>query len=161
VRQEAKKIAETNHLPLIITDGPPGIGCPAIAALSGATLALAVVEPSLSSMHDLERLVDLVSHFNLPLTVCINKSTLHRENTDRLIAWCQNKHIPIVGQLPYSDVFRNAVQAGKTVMELNDTTITEQMTALWHNLAKRLEVPATPSELSVLQRFRQRFKLCD
>lgn len=156
VRQEAKKIATTNHLPLIITDGPPGIGCPAIAALSGASLALAVVEPSLSSMHDLERLVKLVYHFNLPITVCINKSTLHQENTKQIIDFCNSKAIPIAGQLPYSDAFRTAVQSGKTVMEIADEDVKEQMTKLWHNLAKRLNIPEVESGLDV---FRRKFNI--
>lgn len=145
VRQEAKKIAEANRLPLIITDGPPGIGCLAIAALSGASLALAVVEPSLSSIHDLERLVELAAHFDLPLTVCINKSTLHLENTSRLADWCHSQNIPVDGRLPYSDAFREAIQAGITVLETADTAVKNGMTALWHNLAKRLNIPTTKS----------------
>ncbi|MPM58555.1 hypothetical protein SDC9_105386 [bioreactor metagenome] len=139
VRQEGKKIAIANQLPLVITDGPPGIGCPAIAALSGASLALAVVEPSASSIHDVKRLADLVSHFALPLTVCINKSTLHLENTEALISWCNNKAIPVVGQLPYSDVFRTAVQSGKTVLEMPDNfEVKESLAKLWRNLAASL-----------------------
>ncbi|MDF2569046.1 MAG: Cobyrinic acid ac-diamide synthase [Sporomusa sp.] len=145
VRQEAKKIATANHLPLIITDGPPGIGCPAIAALSGASLALAVVEPSLSSMHDLERLVGLVSYFGIEIAVCINKSTLHMGNTNSIINWCRERDIPIVGQLPYSDAFRAAVASGKTVLEITDSTVKEQMTQLWNNLAKQLNLADSES----------------
>ncbi|MBU2701329.1 MinD superfamily P-loop ATPase [Sporomusaceae bacterium BoRhaA] len=141
VRQEAKKIAENQHLPLIITDGPPGIGCPAIAALSGASLALAVVEPSASSMHDVKRLVDLVSHFDLPLAVCINKSTLHSENTQDLISWCDHNAIPIAGQIPYSNIFHNAVQSGKTVLEMPENSeVKDSLIKLWHNLAARLDL---------------------
>jgi len=151
VRQEAKKIATANHLPLIITDGPPGIGCPAIAALSGASLALAVVEPSLSSMHDLERLIELVYHFKLPIMVCINKSTLHKENTKEIIAWCNSKAIPIAGKLPYSDAFRTAVQSGKTVMEIDNEDVKEEMIKLWKNLAKRLDIPADLSKIDLLK----------
>ncbi|HMM22441.1 MAG TPA: ATP-binding protein [Selenomonadales bacterium] len=142
VRQEGKRIAEADRLPLVITDGPPGIGCPAIAALSGASLALAVVEPSLSGIHDLERLADLVAHFEVPLAVCINKSTLHPENTRRIITWCQDRGIPVVGRLPYSDTFRTAVRSGQTVLETADAAIQEAVTEMWHILAKRLNVPA-------------------
>lgn len=140
VRQEARKIAEKRHLPLIITDGPPGIGCPAIAALSGADLVLAVVEPSLSSIHDLRRLAELVAHFSLPVVVCINKSTLHQENSRQIVAWCQEQSIPVVGELPYSDTFRSAVQAGKTVMEMGDGDIRECLSRLWRAIAARLDV---------------------
>lgn len=143
VRQEAKEIANDNKLPLIIVDGPPGIGCPAIAALSGANLALAVVEPSLSSMHDLSRLVNLADFFSLPVAVCINKSSLHRENTQRIIDWCSSKQIPIVGQLPYSDAFRAAVASGRSVMRMEDTYVKEQMSEMWSKLSKLLCI--TPS----------------
>lgn len=142
VRQEAKKIAVDHHLPLIITDGPPGIGCPAIAALSGASFALAVVEPSLSSMHDLKRLADLVAHFQLPMAVCINKSTLHQENTRQMITWCQSENIAVFGQIPYSDAFRSAVQSGKTVLELPENDVKDELTKLWKNLASQLNVPS-------------------
>jgi MinD superfamily P-loop ATPase len=152
VRYEGKKIAEADRLPLVITDGPPGIGCPAIAALSGASLALAVVEPSLSSIHDMERLVDLVAHFHLPIVVCINKSTLHPENAQHIITWCQDKDIPVVGQLPYSDTFRTAVQSGKTVMDMADAAVKAQMTEMWHTIAKRLNILAAESGIGFFRR---------
>ncbi|SDF50415.1 ATP-binding protein [Sporomusa acidovorans] len=141
VRQEAKKIATAERLPLIITDGPPGIGCPAIAALSGASLALAVVEPSISGMHDLARLTELVAHFQLPIAVCINKSTLHQKNTEQMIDWCQRKDIPVFGQIPYSDTFRTAVQSGQTVLEVPQSDVKESLTALWQNIANHLNIP--------------------
>ncbi|MDR3565917.1 MAG: ATP-binding protein [Negativicutes bacterium] len=152
VRYEGKKIAEADRLPLIIIDGPPGIGCPAIAALSGASLALAVVEPSLSSIHDMERLVDLVAHFHLPIVMCINKSTLHAENAQHIITWCHDKDIPVVGQLPYSDTFRAAVQSGKTVMDMADAAIQERMTEMWQTIARRLKIPAVESGIGFFRR---------
>lgn len=152
IRQEAKKLTINQHLPLIITDGPPGIGCPAIAALSGAHLALAVAEPSASSIHDVKRLADLVSRFDIPLVVCINKSTLHPENTRELTLWCRENSIPVVGQLPYSDIFRHAVQAGKTIMEMPGYIETKAtLTGLWHNLAKQLDIDPIESKLSSLK----------
>lgn len=140
VRQAAKELAAANELPLMITDGPPGIGCPAIAALSGANLALAVVEPSLSGMHDLRRVVDLAAYFGIPVAVCINKSTLHRENTRAIIAWCRQAEIPVVGQIPYSDAFRTAVLNGTTVLETADDRLKKQLTLLWENSMRLLDI---------------------
>ena len=148
VRQEAKKLAESEKLPLVIIDGPPGIGCPAIAALSGASYALAVIEPSLSSMHDLERLADLVAHFQLPMGVCINKSTLNQDNIQAIIAWCQTKNIPVFAQIPYSNAFRTAVQSGKTVFDLELNDAQEPLRELWKNLAEVLEIPAEETGLA-------------
>lgn len=142
VRQEAKNTALSNHLPLIITDGPPGIGCPAIAALSGASLALAVVEPSLAGIHDLTRLADLTTHFQLPLAICINKSTLHSENTRRILFWSHSRNIPVWGQIPYSNAFRIAIQAGKTVLELPQNEVKTELIKLWENIAAYLDLPA-------------------
>lgn len=152
VRQEAKKLAKAEHSPLILIDGPPGIGCPAIAALTGTSLALAVVEPTLSSIHDLKRLADLVAHFKIPLAVCINKSTLHPDNTQHIIAWCNANDIPVAGQIPYSDVFRTAVQCGKTVLDIPDSDVQERMTELWHNIAKRLEIPEAKKDIGFFRR---------
>ncbi|BBB89650.1 MAG TPA: ATP-binding protein [Methylomusa anaerophila] len=148
VRQEAKKIAIAHHLPLIITDGPPGIGCPAIAALSGASLVLAVVEPTLASMHDLQRLWELIRHFQLPMAVCINKSTLNSLNTHTLIAWCSKKKVPVVGNIPYSDVFNTALQAEKTVMDTNNSEVQEKILELWYNLSKLLDINPIDSIIS-------------
>ncbi len=150
IRQEARRLAEDNHLPLIITDGPPGIGCPTIAALSGASLALIVTEPSLSGIHDFERLIDLSEHFHLPVAVCINKSSLHPENAHQIETWCAGKGIPVIGRLPYSDTFRNAVKSGKTVLETRDNEVKTGMITMWNELARLLELPSQTSETADL-----------
>lgn len=141
VRREAKKLAEKQRAPLIITDGPPGIGCPVIAAITGADLVLAVVEPSVSAMHDLARLVALCRHFRTEVAVCINKATLNSVNTNSLLAWCDKNGIAVIGRLPYSEVFRAAAREGRTVLEMNDAAIAEKVLELWHNLARRLDIP--------------------
>lgn len=138
VRQEARSTATAKQFPLIMVDGPPGIGCPAIAALSGASLALAVVEPSISGMHDLARLAELTSHFRLNLAVCINKSTLQEENTRQMLNWCADRNIPVLGRLPYSDCFRIAVQSGRSVLELPDNDVSQPLRELWENIKQLL-----------------------
>ena len=139
VRREANSLAVRNNKPLIITDGPPGIGCPAIATLTGASLALAVVEPSLSSIHDLERLTTLVKHFKLPLAACINKATLNMENRQAIINWCNLQGIEIVGEFPYSDTFYKAVRSGKTIYEMGEDELKSQVVKLWRNVQYLLQ----------------------
>lgn len=158
VRQEAKKLATAHKYPLIITDGPPGIGCPAIAAISGASLVLAVVEPTLPSRHDLKRLASLVKHFQLPLAVCINKSDLHTENTNAIAAWCADAAIPVVGRIPYSDAFRTAVNQGKTVMDTDDTSVKEPLTSMWRNLAAMLGIADRSNTSFFWSRWLSKFK---
>lgn len=60
----------------VIIDGPPGIGCPVISAVTGVDMALVVTEPTVAGRHDLERILDLLSHFKVPAVVCVNKSDL-------------------------------------------------------------------------------------
>jgi MinD superfamily P-loop ATPase len=73
VREEARKVAEQRAVQTVLIDGAPGIGCPVIASLTGATLVLVVTEPTVSGRHDLGRVLQLVHHFGLPFAVCVNK----------------------------------------------------------------------------------------
>lgn len=158
VRTEAKKAAVKQKMPLLITDGPPGIGCPAIAALSGASMALAVIEPSESGIHDVKRLIELTTHFRLPVAVCINKSSLQPDNTRQIAAWCQANGLAVAGQLPYSEGFRQGVQQGKTLWEVPGYEEEKAaLEVLCRNLAVALELPAEESTLQQMKRKVQAF----
>ncbi|MCP3951554.1 MAG: P-loop NTPase [Desulfobacterales bacterium] len=117
VRQEAKKIAEDKALDLIITDGPPGVGCPVIASLGGATALLIVTEPTVSGMHDMERVAQLADHFRMPCMVCINKSDLNQENTAAIQRMSEERGLPVVGRIPFDPTFVESMVQGKTVIE--------------------------------------------
>jgi len=84
IRQEAKKLADKNKLDLLITDGPPGVGCPVIASIGGATALLIVTEPTVSGLHDMERVAQLADHFNVPAMVCVNKFDLNISQTQAI-----------------------------------------------------------------------------
>lgn len=155
VRQEARQQTEKEKLPLVITDGPPGIGCPAIATVTGADMVLAVVEPSLSAMHDFERLRALCGHFKVSLVVCINKSTLSPVNTQALKSWLSACDVPVVGEIPYHAVFRTAVRAGRTIMETGNPEVQEKLLELWFSLSTLLKI--NPRE-SVVQRLEGKLK---
>ncbi|MFC1957801.1 ATP-binding protein, partial [Chloroflexota bacterium] len=81
VRQQARQLAEKDGFDCIISDGPPGIGCPVISSLSGVDLALLVTEPTLSGMHDLERVLGVCHHFGIQPLICINKYDINEDNT--------------------------------------------------------------------------------
>jgi MinD superfamily P-loop ATPase len=88
VRQQAKKVAAESGAEYIICDGPPGIGCPVVSSLSGANMALLVVEPTLSGIHDMERVIGVCRHFNVPAAVCVNKFDINEENTHKIENYC-------------------------------------------------------------------------
>jgi MinD superfamily P-loop ATPase len=158
VRRQAKSRAEKRRLPLIITDGPPGIGCPTIAALTGANLVLAVTEPSLSGIHDLERLFFLCRHFGVPVAVCINKADISVENTRAIVALCNRERASVVGEIPYDDAFREAALTGRTVMETGSGALTGEIRRLWLAVAGLLGVGPGGAAACGLDRYIDRFE---
>ena len=139
VKEVARSLARQQAGSLVLTDGPPGIGCPAIAALTGASLALAVVEPTISALHDLRRLHELTRHFRLPLLVCLNKSDLHEGMRRQIQNWCADNNVAVAGEIPYREEFRKALKEGRAVVPTENRLLGEALTRLWENLADRLE----------------------
>jgi len=66
VKQKAHTLAKEVNAEQLIIDGSPGIGCPVIASATGASAVILVTEPSLSGLHDLERILGVVTHFRIP-----------------------------------------------------------------------------------------------
>ena len=104
---------------LRILDGAPGIGCPVIASISGADLALIVTEPSHSGLSDLARLVRTADILRAPVAVCVNKYDVSLENTLRVEAFCAERGIPFVGRVPYDRQASAAINAGITLADIN------------------------------------------
>ncbi|PIE58748.1 MAG: (4Fe-4S)-binding protein [Desulfobulbus propionicus] len=117
IRKEARSLAEREDCDLILTDGPPGIGCPVIAALSGATALLIVVEPTVSGVHDMLRVAELASHFKLPGMLCINKYDLNLLMSEKIAGLGQEHNMPVVGRIPFDPGFIKAMVAGQNILE--------------------------------------------
>ena len=139
VRQNAKLVAEKQNLDYIITDGPPGIGCPVISSLSGASLALLVTEPTLSGIHDLERVIGVCRHFGVPVLVCVNKYDLNEENTYQIESYCCNEGIEVAARIPFDNVMTEAIVQGLPVVEYSDNEVTQQIKELWQIIPARLD----------------------
>nr|NJM03393.1 4Fe-4S binding protein [Desulfobacula sp.] len=122
IRTEAKKLAAKNNRDLILTDGPPGIGCPVIASIGQATAILIVAEPTVSGLHDMERVGRLARHFNIPAMVCINKYDLNPEQTEAIEALAQKAGITVVGRITFDPAFTGAMIQAKTIFEFNHTS---------------------------------------
>lgn len=117
VRELAREIAEVEDHSLILVDGPPGIACATIAAITGATRGLIVAEPTVPAIHDLERVVQLLNHFQIPALVLINKFDLNTRKSKEIERYCMKQDIPVVGQIPYDTVMYDAVVAGRPILE--------------------------------------------
>lgn len=134
VRQNAKKIAERENKDYVIVDGPPGIGCPVIASLANADLALIVTEPTLSGIHDMERVADVTKHFNINTNVVINKYDINLKNTQDIRKICQDRKIEVLAELPFSkDVTRSVVQ-GIPIVEFCNDQIAKDIVVLWKKI---------------------------
>ncbi len=131
VRLEARRIAAEEDRPLIIVDGPPGIGCPVIASLGGASLVLVVTEPTVSGIHDLRRVLSLARHFKLPAAVCVNKWDLNPAMAAGIETEAQACAAPPAGRIPYDPSVTAAQMAGTSVVELGDWEAAQAIRRLW------------------------------
>lgn len=138
VRNEAKRLAAASGFRFIITDGPPGIGCPVISSLSGAAASLIVTEPTLSGMHDMERVLGVCEHFGIPPFVCINKFDINAENSAQIESMCSEKGIPVVGRIPYDNVVTEAVVKGVPVVEYSNGRTARQVSDMCREVLERL-----------------------
>jgi MinD superfamily P-loop ATPase len=138
VRQQAKQITEEQDLDYIISDGPPGIGCPVISSLSGASLALLVTEPTLSGIHDLERVLEVCRHFGVPALVCINKCDINEDNTRQIEAYCSAQGIQVASKIPFDNVVTEALVHGVPVVEYADGSVSREIAALWQKVSRRM-----------------------
>ncbi len=140
IRQEGKKLAEQNSLDLLITDGPPGIGCPVIASLGGATAVLIVAEPTVSGRHDMERVAELAAFFKIPAMVCVNKFDLNPDEGQTIENYAREKQIKVMGRIPFDPAFTKAMVQGKTIFEYDEHAEgAEAVKIIWNDLAKMLE----------------------
>ncbi|WP_031479156.1 ATP-binding protein [Maridesulfovibrio frigidus] len=123
---------------LVLVDGSPGIGCPVIASLTNADLAVFVAEPTITALHDLKRVYELTEHFKIPSTVIINKCGINSNQETEIKAFCQEKEISIAGELPYDLAFTKAQIAGLSVVEYDPEGLGAEMEVIWKELEKRL-----------------------
>jgi len=138
VRQQARKMAENHGLSYIISDGPPGISCPVISSLSGADVALLVTEPTVSGIHDLERVLGGCHHFGVPALICINKYDINEDNTKQIESYCLKQGVEVAARIPYDEAVTEAMIHGVPVVEYCQNGVSNQIKALWDIISKSL-----------------------
>jgi MinD superfamily P-loop ATPase len=152
VRKRAKELAKTSGAGFIITDGPPGIGCAAIASVTGAQAVIMVIEPTRSGLHDAGRLAELVENFKIPAFAIINKYDINEEVSVRIESWLRTKNIPLIGKIPFSKSMVEAIVEGKTIIELNpDSEIAEILKKSWLYIVSSLDDPEKDNSFSALR----------
>lgn len=139
VKQNARLLAMDTNCPLVIVDGPPGIGCPVISAVAGAHLALIVTEPSVAGIHDLERALQTTMHFRIPALVVINKADIYPEGAAQIVTVCTEMGVEILGQIPFDSAVTAAMINGVPVTVYRpESPASQAMVAIWQTIAARL-----------------------
>lgn len=139
VRREARRIAMEQDRQFLIVDGPPGIGCPVIASVTGATAVLIVTEPTVSGEHDLERVLTLTRHFRIPTAICVNKWDLNAEMTNRIEDKARESGAHVAGRIPWDNSFTTAQIAGLSVVENDSGHCAASVKDIWKRMIQLIE----------------------
>lgn len=140
VRTAARAKAESHSLPLVLIDGPPGVGCPVISSVTGAHFVLIVTEPTTSGMHDTERVVGLARHFSIPAGLVVNRSDINQEYSEKIRAFCLKDNIAFLGGIPFEPGISLAQRQAKTILEfLPDSAASRSIRQIFEKLSERME----------------------
>jgi len=140
VRHNARQTAEKENCDLVLIDGPPGIGCPVIASVSGVDVGLVVAEPTMSGIHDLERVLKLLNHFHVTPSVCINMYDINRNNTERIVEFCEKNKLEVAGKIPFDPIVTEAMVAGKTIVEHSpNSRVSQEIEIAWKKVISALK----------------------
>ncbi len=139
IRKEGKELAEKEGLRYLLTDGPPGVGCPVIASIGGARAVLIVAEPTVSGKHDMERVSQLAAFFKVPAMLCVNKFDLNPDMGKGIEAFSRQKGVTPIGRVPFDTDFTRAMVQGKTIVEFNEKGKAAQaVEAIWKEMLVHL-----------------------
>ncbi|MFW6117487.1 MAG: P-loop NTPase [Thermoproteota archaeon] len=140
VRENARNLAKKGKKDWVIVDGPPGTGCPVIASVTGVDAGLVVAEPTMAGIHDLERALQLLGHFNVPPLACVNMCDINQDNTDKIVDFCGQNNIKVVGKIPYNPVVTEAMVNGRSVMEYApDSDVAQEIREMWEKIRSILK----------------------
>lgn len=132
-----KRLSSSNK-EFVIIDGSPGIGCPVIASVTGVDMVLVVTEPTLSGMHDMERIVETANKFGATCVICVNKYDVNSENTKKIEGYCIHNNIVMAGKIPFDKHVLEALNEGIPVVQYKDSPAGNAITAIWDTVSALL-----------------------
>ena len=140
VRNKARIIAEKEGYPHIVIDGPPGIGCPVTSAITGVDAVLIVTEPTMSGIHDMERVLKVARHFGTEPFVLINRYDLNREMAERIEDYCKKEFVPLVGTIDYDPDVTKAMVNGLSITQYRpDGRTSKIIKKAWETVKESME----------------------
>ncbi len=151
VRQAARQVAADSGLDLLLCDGSPGIGCPVVASLTGASLALYVVEPTVSGVHDFHRVARVASRLNVPGLLAVNKADLNPGMAEKLEAAAVDRGVILAGRIPYDRGVTEAQIARQTVIEASDGPAAGAIRRIWAVVEEQLRARGVSGRGALVQ----------
>ncbi|MEW6717469.1 MAG: ATP-binding protein [Chloroflexota bacterium] len=140
IKQHARLLTMDEGYHLVLVDGPPGIGCPVISAVSGADLALIVAEPTVAGIHDMHRVLQVTDHFGVKALVCINKADIYLAGAAEIEAFCQEQGIEMVGRIPFDTTVTHAMVRGQPVTVYQpESPASQSLREVWRKVVDALE----------------------
>jgi MinD superfamily P-loop ATPase len=118
-----------------ILDAPPGTGCPTIAALHGADVAVLVTEPTPFGLHDLKAAVAVARTLDVPPAVVINRHGIGDDGVER---YCEQEGIPIVMTIPFDRRIAESYAVGVPLVDADP-----QWRERFLELARRIQEAAS------------------
>lgn len=140
VRNKAKAIAQREKKAFVLVDGSPGVGCPVVSSLSGAHYVVLVTEPTVSGLHDLKRVYELVHKFGIRAGCIINKSDINKRMYTEILDYCEKENIGLLGYLPFEETFVHALSQGLTITEYNRGMLKPAIEQIWKKIKEETEI---------------------
>jgi MinD superfamily P-loop ATPase len=148
LREEARRLAVRDVVDLLLIDGPPGIGCPVHATITGVDGVVVVTEPTEAGVHDLTRALTLIHRFGRPAGIILNKADLNPAGA-RLVETVAAFHgVPLLGSVPFDSRLPSLLARRETGLELEG--VREAILSCWraigqvfHDSACRVMEPGT------------------
>lgn len=141
LKDKAQERAEKDNTEYIISDAPPGIGCPVIASMTGINLLILVVEMGVTGVKDAVRLLNVAKQFKIKTLCVFNKVGIAKEGSEteiELLNMLERENIEVIGKIPYNREFINMLQQKKLPIESSDNTITKNMYSIFKNIINKL-----------------------
>jgi len=124
---------------VVIIDASPGTSCPVVEAIKGSDFCLLVTEPTLSGIHDMERVLGVCKHFNIPAMVCINKYDLNEKNTIAIHDYCRESGVDVAAMIPFDNAVTEAMVRGVSIVEHSNGRVAREIKGLWQNIDHKLQ----------------------
>ena len=115
-RLRALRAASGQPEPDALLDAPPGVSCPATAAVGEADGIILVAEPTPFGIHDFRLAVEAFTPLGKPMGVVVNRAGA---GTGELHAVCRQAGLPVLAEIPDDRAVAEAYARGKLLADVD------------------------------------------